>query len=119
MRRTYVLTRDADRREQPAFERARRSIPFDVVARCVGRYRVEPESFLRLRDSDRRARDLLVYGVCRFSRAGESLTSLAGRFGIPLSGLTMARNRVEEKLGRDKELREAWSQIEQRLKALR
>ncbi len=120
VRRTYVLTRDADRREPSAFERARRSIPFDVVARCVGRqYRVRPESLLTLRDSDRRARSLLIYGVCRYSRAGESLTSLAGHFGISLSGLTMARNRVEERLGRDKKLREAWSQIEQRLQQLR
>jgi len=61
----------------------------------------------------------LVYGVCRYSRAGESLTSLAWRFGISLSGLTMARSRVEGKLGRDKRLREAWSQIEQTLQELR
>jgi putative transposase len=120
IRRTYVLTRNADRREQPAFERARRSISFDAVARCVGRQcRVKPESLLTLRDSDRQARQLLIYGVCRYSRAGESLTSLAQRFGISLSGLTMARDRVEQKLRRDKELQKAWSQIERKLQGLR
>ena len=120
IRRTYVLTRNADRREQPAFERARQSIPFDAVAGCVGRHcGVRPESLLTLRGSDRRARQLLIYAVCRYSRAGESLTALAKRFGISLSGLTMARDRVEQTLRRDKKLLEAWSQIEQSLKALR
>ncbi len=120
IRRTYVLTRNADRREQPAFERARQSIPFDAVAGCVGRhYGVRPDSLLTLRGSDRRARQLLIYGVCRYSRAGESLTALAKRFGISLSGLTMARDRAEQTLHRDKKLLEAWSQIEQSLKALR
>ncbi len=36
VRRAYVLTRTADRPEQPAFARARRSIPFDAVAGAVG-----------------------------------------------------------------------------------
>ncbi len=62
---------------------------------------------------------LLIYGVCRYSRAGESLTALAKRFDISLSGLTMARDRAEQTLRRDKKLLEAWSQIEQSLKALR
>jgi len=120
IRRTYVLTRDADRRELPAFERARRSIPFDAVAGCVGRHcGVRPESLLTLRGSDRRARQLLIYAVCRYSRAAESLTAMAKRFGISLSGLTMARERVEQTLRRDKKLRKAWSQIEHTLQSLR
>jgi REP element-mobilizing transposase RayT len=120
IRRTYVLTRDADKREQPAFARARQSIPFDAVARCVGRQcGVQPDSLLILRGSDRRARQLLIYGVCRYSRAGESLTALARRFGISLSALTMARDRVEQRLRRDKKLLETWLQIKQSLKTLR
>ena len=119
IRRTYVLTRTADKREQPAFERARQSIPFDAVARWVGqRCGVEPDSLLTLRDSDRRARQLLIYGVCRYSRATESLTALARRFGLSLSGLTMARHRIEERLRRDKTLQKVWSQLERKLKAL-
>ena len=119
IRRTYVLTRNADKREQPAFERARQSIPFDAVAQCVGRLcGVEPDSLLTLRGSDRRARQLLIYGVCRYSRAQESLTALARRFGLSLSGLTMARNRIEQRLRRDKKLLETWLQIQQRLKTL-
>ena len=70
---------------------------------------VQPDSLLTLRGSDRQARQLLIYGVCRYSRAGESLTALAQRFGLSLSGLTMARDRVEQRLRRDKKLREAWS----------
>lgn len=46
------------------------------------------------------------------------MTSLAQRFGLSLSGLTMARNRIEQALPRDKELRDAWAQIEQSLTAL-
>ncbi|MCX5644262.1 MAG: hypothetical protein NTZ17_06210 [Phycisphaerae bacterium] len=64
-------------------------------------------------------RQLLICGVCRYSRAGESLTApLARRFGLSLSGLTMARDRVEQRLRRDKKLRETWLQIEQKLKSL-
>ncbi len=119
IRRTYVLTRNADRREQPAFERARQSIPFEAAAACVGRYcGVRPDSLLTLRGSDRRARQLLIYAICRYSRAGESLTALAKRLGISLSGLTMARDRVEQSLRQDKKLLETWSQIEQSLKTL-
>lgn len=118
IRRAYVRTREGDPREQPAFERARRSVPFDVVARCVGREcGVRSDSLLTLRGcSDRRARRLLIYGACRYSRAAESLTAMAQRFGISLSGLTMARDRTERQLTRDKKLRETWRRIEQELR---
>jgi putative transposase len=119
IRRAYVLTRSADKREQPAFERARRSVSFDAVARCVARQcGVRPDSLLTPRGSDRRARQLLIYSVCRYSRATESLTALARHFGLSLSGLTMARDRVGQKLRRDKKLREVWRRIEQNLQAL-
>jgi putative transposase len=120
IRRAYLLTRTADKREQPAFEQARRSIPFEAVVQCVSRqYGVQPESLLTRRGSDRRARQLLIYAVCGYSRAGESLTALARRFDLSLSGLTMARDRVEERLRQDKPLLKAWRQIEDSLKALR
>lgn len=119
IRRAYVLMRTADKREQPAVERARRSVPFEEVARCVGRqYGVGPDSLMALRGSDRQARRLLMYGVCCYSRAGESLTALAGRFGISLSGLTMACSRIEQQLRRDKTLLQAWLRIEEQLKRL-
>jgi len=119
IRRMYVRTRTADSREQPIFARVRQSVPFDVVARWVGRQcGVKPESLLTLRGSDRRARQLLIYGVCRYSRAAESLTALAWRFGLSLSGLTMARDRAEQRLRRDKRLRELWGQIEPHLQTL-
>jgi len=119
IRRAYVLPRTADQREQPAFARARQSVPFDTVARCVGVVCVvDPDSLLTLRRADRRARHLLVYGVCHYCRGGESLTALAQRFGISLSGLTMARDRVAASLPQDKTLAQAWRRIEQKLKSL-
>ena len=119
VRRAYVLTRTADRREQPAFARARRSIPFDAVARAVGEVcGVKPKSLLRRRGADRRARQLLLYGVCHFCRGAETLTALAPRLGLSLSGLTMARDRVQERLREDSRLRATWGQIEQKLKRL-
>ena len=119
IRRAYVLTRHADKREQPAFARARQSVPFDAVARCVGQVcGIDPDSLLTLREADRPARRLLIYGVCHYCRGGESLTALARRFGISLSGLTMARDRVAESLRHDKALRQVWRQIEQKLKTL-
>jgi hypothetical protein len=41
---------------------------------------------------------------------------LARRFGISLSGLTMARGRVARSLQDDKTLLRAWRRIEQKLK---
>jgi len=119
IRRAYVLTRHADKREQPAFARARQSVPFDAVARCVGEVcGVNPDTLVTLREADRPARHLLVYGVCQYCRGAESLTGLARRFGISLSGLTMARDRVATALRHDKALARAWRQIEQRLQNL-
>jgi REP element-mobilizing transposase RayT len=119
IRQAYVLTRNADQREQPAFARARQSVPFEAVARCVGQVcGVNPDSLLTLRQADRQARQLLVYGVCRYCRGAESLTALARRFDISLSGLTMARDRVAASLRHNKTLSQVWRQIEQKLKTL-
>jgi hypothetical protein len=79
---------------------------------------VRPDSLLTLWGSDRRARQLLIYSVCRYSRSAESLTALARHFGLSLSGLTMARDRAEQKLRQDKKLRETWRRLEQSLNAL-
>ncbi len=117
IRRAYVRTRDGDKREQPAFERARRSVPFEAVARSVGRAcGVAAEDLVRLQSSERQTRWLLIYAACQYSRGAESLTALARRFGISLSGLAMSRDRTERRLGRDRRLRDAWQRIEQELK---
>jgi len=119
IRRAYVLARNAGRREHPASQRARQSIPFEAVAKSIGQLcGVKPDSLLTLRGSDRQARHLLMYSVCRYCRGGESLTSLARRFGLSLSGLTMARDRIEEALRQDKVLRKAWRRAEEKLQAL-
>ncbi len=109
----------ADRREQPVFERAQRSVPLEAVARSVGEVcGVEADSLLRRPGADRRGRQLLIYGVCQFCRGAESLTALAPRLGLSLSGLTMARARMEEKLRGDSRLRASWRQIERKLQRL-
>ncbi len=116
IRRAYLLTRTADRREQPGFERARRSIPFDVVARAVGQVcHVPPEERLNRRGADRDARQLLIQGVCQYCRGTESLTALAERLGLSLSALTMARARIEHRLRREKTLAATWRRVEQKL----
>ncbi len=117
LRRAYILTRTADRREQPAFERARRSLPFDAVARCVGQVCHMPPDQLRLRHgADRGARQLLIHGVCHYCRGTESLTALARQLEMSLSALTMARARIAHRLRREKAFAKLWVQIEQRLK---
>ncbi len=116
IRRAYLLTRTADRREQPAFDRARRSIPFDVVAGCVGQVcHVPPERLLPRRDAERRARQLLIHGVCQYCRGAESLTTLAQRLSLSLSALTMARARIAQRLRREKAFADMWRQVEQKL----
>lgn len=120
IRRAYVLTRSADRREQPAFERARQSVSLDALAGWVAVvYGCRAESLFALGGSDRQARRVLMYGACLYCRGAESLSSLARRFGVSLSGLTMARDRVEQALQRDKTMSQAWSQVEQRCSASR
>lgn len=119
IRRAYVRTRDADKREQPAFERARRSVPFDAVVQSVGRAcEVAAEGLLTLQDSERQARRLLIYAACHYSRGAESLTALSRRFGISLSGLVMSRDRTDQRLRRDRRLQDTWQRIEQNLKVL-
>jgi putative transposase len=117
MRRAHLLPRTADRREQPAFDRARRSLPFDVVAGCVGHVcQVPPARLLDGRPADRRARQLLIRGVCEYCRGTESLTTLGQRLGLSLSALTMARTRIAQRLGREKAFADTWLQVEQKLK---
>jgi len=118
IRRAYVLTRSADRREQPAFDRARQSVSVDTLAGWVAAvYKCRPEKLFTLGDSDRQARCLLMYGACRYCRGAESLSSLAPRFGVSLSGLTMARDRAEQALRRDKTMSHAWSLVQKRYHA--
>ncbi|MCU0913669.1 MAG: transposase [Planctomycetes bacterium] len=119
VRRAYVLTRTADPREQPACARARHAVPFATVVRCVSQVcGVKPDRLLARRGADRRARQLLLYGVCHHCRGTESLTALARRLGVSLSGLTMARDRATERLRDDRRLQHTWRQIEQQLQAL-
>ena len=61
---------------------------------------------------------LLMYGACRYCRGTESLTALAQRFGISVSGLTMARDRAEQALQHDRALRQTWRRLEQELQTL-
>jgi putative transposase len=117
IRRAYILTRTADRREQPAFERARRSIPFDMVVRCVSQVcRVPPERLLHRQDADRCARQLLIHSVCQYCRGTESLTTLGQHLGLSLSALTMARTRIAQRLRREKLLADTWLRVEGKLK---
>lgn len=119
MRRAYILTRTADRREQPAFARARQSLAFDAVAQCVGQVcKVEPDRLLTRRGGQRPARQLLIHAACRYCRGTESLTALARRLDLSLSGLTMARTRMDERLRQDKAFSRTWAQVERKLKDL-
>jgi putative transposase len=119
MRRAYLRTHAADRREQPAFARARSSVPWKAVVRCVSQAcGVSPKRLIERRGADRRGRPLLIHAVCRYCRGQESLTALARRLGLSLSGLTMARTRLAQKLRQDKEFATAWTRLEQKLSEL-
>ncbi len=99
VRRAYVLTRTEDRREQPAFARARRSIPFDAVARAVGRSGVKPQSLLR-GGARTGGRGNCCSTACVTSAAGGDSHRVGAGPGLSLSGLTMARDRVQKGCGR-------------------
>jgi hypothetical protein len=67
------------------------------------------------RSAERTARQLLIHGVCRYRRGAASLTALAWQLHLSLSGPTIARDRIEQRLRRDRTLAKTWRQVQTKL----
>ena len=102
IKRTYLLKREADAREEPELVHLQSSLSVgdvvSVTARVCG---VSDESILRRRQGCRLPRRIGMYCVCRYCRHQRSLTELAREFGVSVSGLTRGRDRVAAALAAD------------------
>ena len=86
------------------------------MAEAVGRvYDVTAEDMLRRRGPHGEARQVLMYLACRHGRQGGTLTALASRFGVTITGLTAGRDRLTARLPHDRALRRRMRAIEQAL----
>lgn len=116
IRREYLLTRPADRREETSLVRLQQSFSLRRVAEVVGRVcGVCPEDVLRRRGPHRLARRLLMYCACHYGRCHSSLTALAKVLSVSVSGLTIARDRLAASLGKDRRLRTLLRKVEREL----
>lgn len=116
IRRAYLLHRQGDRREQPSLVRLQESLGLeDVTAAVADYYRLERERLLLRKGAHRQARRVLMYCASTYARHQCTLTELAGAFGVSVSGLTRARDRVADLLPRSKKLRQVLDNVKKRL----
>ena len=102
IKRTYLLKRDADAREEPELTHLQSSLaPADILSAVAAACDVSVASILQRRSRSRLARRLGMFCVCKYCRYGRSLIELARTFGVSVSGLTRGRDRVA--LARDKD----------------
>jgi REP element-mobilizing transposase RayT len=95
VRRTYLLGRSGDRREEPELVRLQAGLApaqvLDAVAAVEGTTRDE---LLRRRSTLRQARRRAMYCLCLLCRQRTTLTGLGRLFGVSVAGLTRSRVRV-------------------------
>jgi len=102
IKRTYLLTRDADAREEPELIHLQSSLTVaEVVSAAAKACGVSSEAILQRRQGCRLPRRIGMFCVCRYCRHRRSLTELAQEFGVSVSGLTRGRDRVAAALAED------------------
>ncbi len=102
IKRTYLLKRDADAREEPELVHLQSSLTVAEVVSVAGKVcGVSSEAILQRRRGCRLPRRIGMFCVCRYCRHQRSLTELAGEFGVSVSGLTRGRDRVAAALAED------------------
>ncbi|MFW5894209.1 MAG: hypothetical protein ACOCUY_03650, partial [Verrucomicrobiota bacterium] len=102
IKRTYLLKRDADAREEPELVHLQSSLTVgDVVSATAEVCGVSDESILRRGQGCRLSRSIGMYCVCLYCRHQRSLSELAREFGVSVSGLTCGRDRVAVALAED------------------
>ena len=117
IKRKYLLFRKKDCREQPSLVHFQSSFSIEEVMQVVSRYYgVDSDSLLSRRSPSRDARRLLMYCACIYCCSMKSLSEIATSFGVSVSGLTRARDRVKVSIAEDKQQRKQLKVIENQLK---
>jgi hypothetical protein len=118
IKRAYLLSRTGDRREEPSLVHLQESFSVEEIAEAVsGLYDIQSAELLRRRSPYREARRLLMYCAAKYCRHDSSLTDVAERLGVSLSGLTRARDRVAAVLTRSKKQRRLVQNIAERIQS--
>lgn len=117
IKRAYILKmKPSDRREQQSLIRMKQDLTFDDVADIICRYfDAQPDDLLSRKCANRRARAALMYAACNYCRSGESLSEMAKRFGVSLSGLAAARDRFSNNVVAKRKVNKDWKNIETEL----
>lgn len=76
---------------------------------------MSPEQLYDRKSGDRKARRMLLYSVCKYCRGWHSLGEMASCFSVTLSGLTRPRDRFEDDIRTDGQLRRGWIKIDDKL----
>lgn len=108
--------RDADNREQPVLDHLRRSFSLAEVSSIVATdFGVDVEEIIRRKSPNRLARQVLMYCACKYCSHDRSLTDIANSFSVSISGLTRARDRMQEVVAQNKELRKVLREVESKI----
>ena len=95
VKRKYLLRRLSSSGEEPALVQLQQSYSLDeVIGHIAEFYRIDSALILKRRSTNREARQVAMYCACKYCRHKYTLTELARRFSVSVSGLTQARNRV-------------------------
>jgi REP element-mobilizing transposase RayT len=118
IKRAYLLGREGNRREEPSLVHLQESFSLEEITEAVaGLYEIESAELVRRRCAHREARRLLMYLASKYCRHESSLSELAERLGVSVSGLTRARDRVAAALPGDRELRRLLQTVQERIES--
>ena len=107
----------AKEREVPALRGLRRSSPSEIILELIGStFGVEPSEILNRKMKSKLVRQIAMELCYRYSP--RSQRELGEIFGVDYSTVSQNRSRIKRKLQKDKQLREQFEKIEQRISLL-
>lgn len=116
IKRGYLLGRKGDRREEPSLVHLQESFGLEEIAEAVAEmYEIKSAELMRRRSAHREARRLVMYCASKYCRHESSLSELAERLGVSVSGLTRARDRFAAAFSANRKLRRLVRNVEKRI----
>ena len=114
--RGRLLSRNADRREEPSLRKLQGGLtPDEVLSAVAGEFEIEIFKLTRRPGGNRVARRIAIFCVSEYCRSRLSQTELATLFGLKLGGFGTAHRQVELALHESPELVEKVDAIRNRL----
>ena len=99
IKREYLLFRSSDENQEPGLVHLQQSFLVDEIINHVANvFKIKFESILQRRSKDKDARRLAMYCASNYCRHRNTLSDLATRFGVSVSALAQARDRVANNL---------------------